>query len=135
MNKIIFISGLTLIIIILSTSCGDNFITPNREIVFPDSNVSYQNHVQYFLNLKCSYRGCHSAEDKAGGRDMTDYFGLFETANNGLIIKGEPDNSRMVTILRGNPMHLGLYQFPPGYFSENNVNGIITWIKEGALFN
>jgi len=123
------------VIVIISANCGDSLITPNREIKFPDSNVSYQNHVQPFLNIKCAYRGCHSAEDQKGGRIMTDYFNLFSVANTGLIIKGNPEESRIIQILRGNPIHRGIYEFPAGYFSENNVNGMVSWIKDYAPFN
>lgn len=117
------------------SNCGDSIVTPNREIDFPDSNVSYQNHVQPFLNLKCAYRYCHSTEDKAGERIMTDYFSLFSTANVGLIIPNNPEESRIIQILRANPMHRGTYEFPKGYFSEDNIIGMVKWIDEGAKFN
>jgi hypothetical protein len=119
---------------LVATNCGDNIMT-NREITFPDSNVSYQNHVQPFLNIKCAYRGCHSAEDMKDGRNMTDYFNLFSTANLGLILPGKPEESRIIQIMRGNPMHRGTFEFPAGYFSQNNINGMVVWIKEGAKFN
>ncbi len=136
MNFNIAISLISLgVILLICSNCEDNGITSNREINFPDSNVSYQNHVQLFLNFKCAYRGCHSVEDRAGNRAMTDYFTLFETANAGLVIPGQPNESRIIQILKGNPTHLGIYEFPAGYFSDNNVNGMITWIKEGAKFN
>jgi len=132
-NVILLISfGL---VILICSNCGDSLITPDREINFPDSNVSYQNHVQPFLNLKCSYRYCHSAEDMADARIMSDYFNLFSTANAGLIIPGNPEQSRIIQILRGNPRHKGTYDFPAGYFSDNNINGMVKWIQDGAKFN
>ncbi|MFH1052429.1 MAG: hypothetical protein V1779_16040 [bacterium] len=132
----IAITGVSLgIILLITTNCGDSLITPDRKIDFPDSNVSYQNHVQLFLNFKCAYRGCHSVEEQKDGRIMTDYFNLFSTANVGLIIPNNPEESRIIQILRGNPRHRGTYEFPAGYFSDDNINGMVTWIKEGAKFN
>ncbi len=115
-------------------SCNESGISSNREVVFPDSNVSFQEHVQPFLQVKCAYQGCHSAETRAGGRRMDDYFALFETYNNGLVIPGKPEESRIVQVMRRNPPHLG-YRFPYDYFTENHIQGIITWIEEGAEFN
>ena len=135
MLKLVIISLIIVTITLVVSNCGDNMVTPNREIDFPDSNVSYQNHVQPFLNLKCAYRYCHSTEDKAGEREMTNYFALFETANTGLVIPGNPEESRIIQILRGNPMHRGTYEFPQGYFSDDNINGMVKWIEEGAQFN
>jgi hypothetical protein len=132
--NIAILSFILSMFLLLINEC-DNNISSNREIIFPDSNVSFQNHVQPFLSLKCSYQGCHSSEHRAGGRAMTTYFELFDTPNNGLIIPETPQQSRLVQILQGNPPHNGYYQFPEGYFSENHTNGIITWINEGAKFN
>lgn len=135
MNKWFFIGSLFVIFLLLYMGCGDDIVNSNRNVIFPDSNVSYQNHVQPFLNIKCSYKYCHSSEDKADERDMSNYFGLWETSNAGLVIAGEPESSRLVQILRANPMHRGNIEFPAGYFSDNHINGIVTWIKEGAKFN
>lgn len=135
MNKWFFLSALTVLAAVIYFGCGDEIVNSDRSVIFPDSNVSYQNHVQLFLNLKCAYKYCHSSEDKADGRDMSNYFGLWETANAGLVIAGEPEVSRLVQILRSNPAHRGNIEFPAGYFSDNNINGIVTWIKEGARFN
>ncbi len=126
---------ISFIITIIICSCDNQPIVNDKDIVFPDSNVSYQNHVQPFMMLKCAYRGCHSSEDRAGGRDMTTWFALFETENVGLVIPYNPEQSRFVQILKASPPHQGYFTFQKGYFSENHINGIITWINEGAELN
>jgi hypothetical protein len=134
MRKMIITLGILLTAVFIY-NCGDEIVTTDKDIVFPDTNVSYQNHVQRFLLLKCSYRGCHSSEDRQGGRDMTTYYALFETANIGLINLISPEHSRLIQILNANPEHQSYFVFPKGYFIENHVNGMTQWIKEGAKFN
>jgi len=130
-----FFLSFTFTLFFVIISCDNQPVINDKDIVFPDSNVSYQNHVQPFMMLKCAYRGCHSREDRAGGRDMTTWFALFETENVGLVIPFEPVRSRLVQILKAEPPHQGYFTFQKGYFSENHINGIITWIKEGAELN
>jgi len=133
--KRIILSFSILLSACLVYNCGDEIVTTDKDIVFPDSNVSYQDHVQRFLLLKCANRGCHSSEDRMGGRDMTTYFALFETANIGLINISNPEQSQLIEILNANPEHQSYYVFPKGYFIENHVKGMTKWIKEGAKFN
>lgn len=116
-------------------SCGDELVTTDKDIVFPDSNISYIHQVQPFLNLKCAYRGCHNSESRKGDRDMSSYLGLFETGNINLINTQKPEKSRLIEILNANPEHQYYPYFQKGYFLENHVKGMTTWIKEGAEFN
>lgn len=135
MKKYIYISLSFFLFLLVFLGCNENTLTSNRDIIFPDSLVSYQNHVQPFLALNCAYQGCHSVESMAGGRKMTDYLSLFDTYNIGLIFITKPEQSRLVTIMKNNPPHLGQFYFPDGYFNDNQINGILTWIKEGANNN
>jgi len=135
MKVLIYIIISLFVFAVIIFGCNENTLTSNREVIFPDSLVSYQNHVQPFLNMNCAYQGCHSAETMAGGRKMTDYFSLFDTYNIGLIFITKPEQSRLVTVMKNNPPHLGQFYFPKGYFNDNQINGILTWIKEGAKNN
>jgi hypothetical protein len=114
-------------------SCDGNGVTSSKDIVFPDSVVSFQNHVEPFLRLKCSYSGCHSDIDQAGGRRMTDYMSLFESANVGLIIPNKPDQSLFILKIENKLIHDPL--FPSNYISENHRLGLRKWISEGAQNN
>jgi hypothetical protein len=134
MRKLLILISLV-ILSIITQNCGDTGVSSNRDVIFPDSNVSYIHQVEPFLSIKCSYQGCHSANDMAGNRDMSTYFALFDASNAGLVIANNPDASRMIQILKGNPQHSGYYSFPAGYFKDNYINGMVTWIKEGAKFN
>ena len=113
-------------------ACNNNLINNLDQVVFPDKNVSYQNHVQPFILLACAYQGCHSDETMAGGRSMTTYTALFETMNIGLINPGNPDGSVLIQMLEGKLPHN-----PYVYWNvnDNHKKGMRQWIQEGALNN
>ncbi len=114
MKNFIYIGTALFLLIAIFSACNESTLTSNRDVIFPDSLVSYQNQVQPFLNMNCAYQGCHSAETMAGGRKMTDYFSLFDTYNIGLIFITNPEQSRLVTVMKNNPPHLGQFYFPEG---------------------
>ena len=46
----------------LCSACNDNVITSPDQIIFPDTNISYQLHVKPLLELTCAFSGCHDYE-------------------------------------------------------------------------
>ncbi len=113
-------------------SCENTFTSQN-DIIFPDSNVSYQLHVKPFIQFTCAYYGCHNSEFRAGGRDLSSYFALTDNAMNlGLIIPYDPENSILVQILQRKYFHRFSEQW---YITDNHIKGISRWIAEGALNN
>ena len=125
---LIFFSSL-----LLFFSCSDDLVNNPQEIVFPDSNVSFQNHVQPLITLTCSYQGCHSDISQAGGIRLTDYFSYFDNPSVlGLVIPGDPDGSRLVQILENPNFHLPYIVW---YVNENHKTGIRKWIEEDAKNN
>lgn len=112
------------------SSCGEDLLTDPKQVVFPDTNVSYQEHVQPFFNLTCTYSGCHSSGTRAGNLALTSYLEFIDSP--GLIIEGKPDQSVLVQVLEGNLPHVPSFQ---DRITENHVQGIRQWILEGALNN
>lgn len=115
----------------LLNSCTETIGTNSKDIVFPDTNVSFQLHVYPFLKLNCSYAGCHSDESAAGGVILTNYTTLFQTP--GMIIIGEPDKSRLIQIVENKLPHFTY--FYRGNITENHKKGLRQWILEGAKNN
>lgn len=115
-------------------SCNETGIISSRDIVFPEKNVSFMNHVQPFLKITCSYQGCHSYESRAAGKIMVDYWNLFDVYNTGLIIPYKPDNSIFYQMIRDENR---LPHIPIVYWEidQNQKDGIRTWIEEGAMDN
>jgi len=110
-------------------SCSNGTVNDPNNIVFPDSGVSYRNHVDPFLTLSCGQ--CHGSVNQAGGIDLTNYSSLFFDRPN-LVVPGRPDESLLVKVLEGTIAHTvgNIAQVP-----QNHVRGTRTWIGEGAQNN
>jgi hypothetical protein len=128
-NKKINIIFCIILINMILIGCQQN-ITNSSDIVFPDKNISFLHQVYPFLQVTCSYAGCHSAESQAGGIIITDYPSLVQVI--GLVIAGKPDNSRLVQLLEGTLPHSSLVYWK---VNDNQKHGIRQWILEGAQNN
>ena len=125
---------IVLIFLILSTliACDDTLTVQDVDAkVIPSSNVSFAKHIYPIFQVKCI--SCHNATNPDGGLDLTTY--STATADLNVIFPGNPDNSRIVWAVEARP---GISPMPPiGYksFTQNQIQGLKTWIKEGALDN
>ena len=104
------------------------------EIPIPEKDVSYAKHIQPIFNNHCNSSGCHNSEDKAGGFSL-EIYGDFRSYPF-LIIAGSPNESHLYLAVSGQSISL----MPPPYgnafpLSDNQINGIKTWIEEGAEAN
>jgi len=99
-------------------------------IIFPASNVSYSAQVQPLFNQACNYSGCHDASTT--GLNLTSY-GTAVLTIPGIVVAGDPDHSVLVLRIQGS---VGA-RMPPGSFplNQNQINGIRTWVHEGAKNN
>lgn len=118
---------------VLFVSCDDS-ITNNQvdQIVIPASDISYEKYIQPVFTVKCNNSTCHDNNSAAGGLVLTNW--VAATRDPGVIFPGEPNSSRLVWSIEGtstNPMP------PIGYppLTKNQINGIRTWIREGAKNN
>ncbi len=120
----------------LSLTCKDEVTGGDvNSIVFPDSNVSYGDHVEpLFLALCAIPGGCHAGENPAGDLSLETYDDL-NTRIYVVYIPGDPENSRLVRAIEGKES--GIPQMPLGRppMNSNQLKGIRTWIKEGAKNN
>ncbi|MEW6653684.1 MAG: c-type cytochrome domain-containing protein, partial [Bacteroidota bacterium] len=100
--------------------------------VIPSSNVSFGEYIQPVFRLKCNNANCHNSQDRAGKLSLDNH--AEATSNFLVVFPGMPDNSKLVWAIEGrttSPMPpIGL---PP--LTKNQINGIRTWIKEGAKNN
>jgi len=122
---------LSIIVLVFTlNACSDTIITSPDQIVFPETNVSYQQQVRPLLELTCAFSGCHDTETAVAGIDVTGYFQL--TSRAGLIIPGRPDNSLLIQILEGKQGHLLTFQ---NRISDAQKRGMRQWVLEGAMNN
>ncbi|MGC8594419.1 MAG: c-type cytochrome domain-containing protein [Candidatus Kryptoniota bacterium] len=125
--------GLLSIVAFVYVSCKNTVSGPNGQtsIVFPPSNVSYIKYVQPLFNIDCNYSGCHDSGTRAGGLDLTDYNSAMSVP--GVIVPGNSKNSILVQRITG---ALPIMPPPPlPTLTPNQIQGIKTWIDEGAKDN
>lgn len=98
----------------------------------PSKDVSFKNDIQPVFDLKCNYSGCHDDGSRAGGLSLTSWANT--TSSMDIVFPGEPQNSRLIQSIKAG----AVYPMPPdGYppLTTNQIDGITTWVKEGAKNN
>ena len=128
-NIILFLTFL--IFIIFFISCDDTTTGIDNKTI-PSSNVSFNEYILPVFLSKCANSGCHNDAAKAGGIILNSYVGATDPS---IVIKGDPDNSLLVWTIEGSSTAQAM---PPlGYspLTTNQIDGIKTWIKEGAKNN
>jgi hypothetical protein len=114
-------------------SCKDNITGEGPfDIVFPDSNISYNGLIQPLFDRGCAFSGgCHAGEDPAAALGLESYQRL--TDRIGIVVPGSPDESLLLLRIDGRiTPRMPLYR-PP--LTDNQIKGIRRWILEGALNN
>jgi hypothetical protein len=94
--------------------------------------VSFVSHVQPLFNQTCALSGCHDAGVHPSELCLTDYFNVvFRTP--GVIVPGQPELSTLVFRIEGSTGPRMPLNSPP--LNQNQIDGIRTWIAEGAQDN
>ena len=102
------------------------------DAIIPATDVLFSKHIQPLFYVKCAGSGCHDDETRAGSLSLTSWTNAHIP---GIINDYEPETSRLVWAVEG---QLGSSSMPPfGYpgLTKNQIDGIKTWIKEGAKNN
>lgn len=101
-------------------------------IIFPVNGVKYSAQVQPLFNQACNFSGCHDAGQHQSALNLTSYDEAVLTIP-GIVVSGKPDASTLVLRIQGS---VGA-RMPPGAYplNQNQINGIRTWINEGARNN
>lgn len=124
---------LTLFGLMLIAACDDTInISDIDNKIIPSSNVSYSQHIQPVLTAKCARAGCHDDQTREAGLSLTSYS---NTTQSYLVVAPLlPQNSKLVWSIEGTS---GKIMPPLGYppVTKNQIDGIKTWIKEGAKNN
>jgi len=127
---------LVLIIFLILAACSKDPNAPEKEIILPESNLNYVEHIQPLLIVKCGNRsGCHSSYDPARGLDLTNYQLLINHDVDGnvrLVIPGQGISSFLYNILREPLLTTTRMPKDEPALSANNQEGIRIWIDEGA---
>jgi len=114
-------------VILIAQNCDDTLTSTDIDnLVMPDSNVSYLNHVAPVFEVKCV--PCHNDQRSEGGVNLSSWTHVTDPR---IVIPGDDSSSVLVwTIER-------IYEPMPPFESlkRNHINGIRIWIREGAQYN
>lgn len=100
-------------------------------VVFPTTDVSYAQHVQVLFNQTCALSGCHDDGQNDQVKLTSHTNVLF--ANPQIVVEGDPGSSILVLRIEGRlGVRMPLNRNP---LNQNQINGIRTWIAEGARNN
>ncbi len=128
-NNIIRIAILGIIPLILLYACMDNAISNPEEIIFPESNITYTQHVEPLLRFACNAPGCHNLMDRKANIILDSYEQLLMSYGGLMIRKGDPDNSLLIKIIRREVPHSLIVDYR---VNTEQLIGLARWIKDGA---
>jgi hypothetical protein len=120
---------------IICASCEDELtgLRPS-DVVFPDSAVSYSQHVDALFQQSCASSQCHGGSTPAGDLNLEfpSYRALVDHRPR-LVLSGDGANSLLVLRLTGAVGERMPLRLPA--LNENQIRGIQRWIDEGAINN
>lgn len=125
-----FIILILTFIVIVAQSCDDTLTSSDiNNLVMPDSNVSYKAHVAPVFEIKCV--PCHNSQRSEAGLDLSSWVNA--TRDPTIIFPGSDSTSILVYAIERIPPYSPM---PPSeWLKRNHINGIRTWIREGAKNN
>ncbi len=123
--KYIFLFG-----ILLLSSCDDTITSEDIDnLVMPASDVSYAQHIAPVFEIKCV--GCHNDQRTEGGVNLSSW--TKATFDLRIIFPGSDSTSVLVWTIEKLPPYAPM---PPNqWLVRNHIDGIRTWIREGAKNN
>lgn len=125
-----FIILSTICVAILTQNCDDTLTSSDIDnLIMPDSNVSYKVHIAPVFEVKCV--PCHNSSRSEAGLDLSSWVNA--TRDPSIIFPGSDSTSILVYSIEKIPPYAPM---PPGeWLKRNHIDGIRTWIREGALNN
>jgi mono/diheme cytochrome c family protein len=101
------------------------------DVVFPVRDVKYNAQVQVLFNQACNFSGCHGEGAHESPLKLTTWANTVITTP-GVVVPGNPGSSTLVLRIEGQQPIM-----PPSgaRLNQNQIDGIRTWIAEGAPNN
>jgi hypothetical protein len=117
-------------VIIISQNCKDTITSTDVDnIVMPDSNVSYSKHIAPVFEVKCV--PCHNDQRSDSGVNLSSWTNVVRDPS--IVFPGSDSTSILVWTIERIPPYPPM---PPSeWLKRNHIDGIRTWIREGALNN
>lgn len=120
--------------------CSESGTEPQENIILPESNLNFNDHIYPLFSAKCSSRnGCHTFNNPAANLALTDYNQIIthfmnDAPSEPLIRIGDGDNSPLYIVLI-QESYLGVPRMPFNgpYLNSNQYEGVKVWINEGTI--
>ena len=116
--------------VVIGQSCKDTITSTDvNNIIMPDSGVSYSTHIAPVFEVKCV--PCHNDQRSSGGVNLSSWTNVVRDPS--IVFPGSDSTSILVWSIERYP---SVAPMPPSeWLSRNHINGIRTWIREGAQNN
>jgi hypothetical protein len=122
------------IFLAINIGCNKKSTQP-ESIVYPDSNLSFIQHIHPIFINNCVSGGCHESAVPAAGLDLETLAPTFNSVDGPVVIPFDANQSRLYRLLLSD--YMGIPRMPRGRgpLPDNAINAIGTWINEGASIN
>lgn len=94
--------------------------------------VYYVNDIQPLLNSNCAFSGCHDANSKAEGIDLSNYVA---TMQSDVIETSSPSNSELYEVITDSDPDKRMPPPPYAALNAQQVQTLLTWMQQGARNN
>lgn len=130
---------LTLFFLIIS--CDGSTGPDNSDIVLPEKDLTFIDHIQPLFAATCASRsGCHAIDNPQAGLALTDYESIrnhfIQNSSEPLVRIADGANSALYLVLVQDN-YLGVPQMPYNgpFLTPNQVNGVKVWINEEITYS
>lgn len=137
MSKNVFIFSVFLFVwvfVFLAMNCHKQSTEPDNTF-YPDSNLSFIQHIHPIFLNNCAYSGCHESISPANGLDLETLVPTFNSINGPVVIPFDAQNSRLYRVLLADDFGIPRMPKNRGMLPEAQIRAIKTWIEEGAIIN
>ncbi|GAB4379839.1 MAG: hypothetical protein Kow0042_29620 [Calditrichia bacterium] len=128
--------------IIVGLICGITFFQCNKkstspeEDIYPDSLLSYSQHILPIFEDHCAISGCHAPPNPQKGLDLSRSSpNIYNSNSRQVIFPNDAENSPLYLVLIGQDLVSPPMPYQRGSLSEAKIRAIKTWINEGAFTN
>ena len=120
--------------VFLLQQCKKNSTEP-EDFLYPDSNLSFIEHIQPIFQRDCANNGCHTTTSPQNGLDLETLTPTFTSINGPVVIAFDADQSRLYRVLISDYQSISRMPKGRGPLSTGKITAIRTWINEGAIIN
>ena len=128
-NKILLVISVIILFALLQ-NCDDTITSSDiNNLVMPDSNVSYARHIAPVFEVKCV--PCHNDQRSEAGVNLSSWTQVVRDPS--IVFPGSDSTSILIWTIERIPPYPPM---PPSeWLKRNHIDGIRTWIREGAQNN